>query len=154
MNRFTIDEDDETEVTQVYNVKNGTQEEYEKCFSKSLVIARESETPNTYHHFIIGYSTVDDDKKPWYTKMLSFFRWFETDSLILKIFQLIVDNQSRLDNGFALTVLHGSKSLNFFSANHQKWHIITRTRKINLIKNFWPSKMFGIRSKMFIVLMP
>ena len=43
MNRFTIDEDDETEITQVYNVKNGTLEEYVGCFSKSLVIARESE---------------------------------------------------------------------------------------------------------------
>ena len=145
MNRFTIDEDDETEVTQVYNVKNGTQEEYEKCFSKSLVIARESETPNTYHHFIIGYSTVDDDKKPWYTKMLSFFRWFETDSLILKIFQLIVDNQSRLDNGFALTVLHGSKSLNFFSANHQKmaYHYQNQENKFDqkflAFKNVWHS---------------
>ena len=72
MNRFTIDEDDETEVTQVHNVKNGTQEEYEECISESLVIARESETPNTYHHFIIGYSSVNDDKKSWFTKMLSF----------------------------------------------------------------------------------
>ena len=147
MNRFTIDEDDETEVTQVHNVKNGTQEEYEKCFSKSLVIARESETPNTYHHFIIGYSTVNDDKKPWYTKMLSFFglRWSETDSLVLKFDELVVNNESRLENGFVLTVLHGSKSLKKFSANHQKMAYKYQNQgnkfdqKFLAFKKFWHS---------------
>merc|ERR1719394_510048 len=72
MNRFTIDEDDETEVIQVHNVKTGTQEEYEECFSKSLKIARENETPRTDYHFIIGCPTVNDNKKSWYAKMWSF----------------------------------------------------------------------------------
>lgn len=120
MNRFTIDEDDETEVTQVHNVKNGTREEYEECFSKSLKIARENETPRTDYHFIIGYSTVNDDKKSWYAKMKSFFRWSETDSLIYKFSQLIANNQSRLENCYAVTLLHGSNSLKFSSENDKK----------------------------------
>ena len=115
MNRFTIDEGDETEVAQVYNVKNGTWKEYEECFSKSLIIARKSETPETDYHFIIGYSTVNDDKKSWYAKMWSFFHWSQTKSLIFKISQLIVNNQSRLENYFAVTLLHGSNSLQLLS---------------------------------------
>ena len=115
MNRFTIDEDDETEVTQVHYVKNRTQDEYEECFSKSLKIARENETPRTDYHFIIGYSTVNDDKKSWYAKMWSFFRWSETDSLIYKSSQLIANNQSHLENCYAVTLLHGLNSLQLFS---------------------------------------
>ena len=120
MNRFTIDEDDETEVTQVHNVKTGTQEEYEECFSKSLKIARENETPRTDYHFIIGCPTVNDNKKSWYAKMWSFFRWSETDSLIFKFSQLIANNQSRLENCYAVTLLHGSNSLKFFSEKNIK----------------------------------
>ena len=58
MNRFTIDEDDETEIIGVNNIKNRTWEEYEKCFSKSVILAREREMPNTNTHFIFGNSTI------------------------------------------------------------------------------------------------
>ena len=145
MNRFTIDEDDETEVTQVHNVKNGTQEEYEECFSKSLKIARENETPRTDYHFIIGYSTVIDDKKSWYAKMWSFFRWSETDSLIYKFSQLIANNQSRLENCYALTLLHGSNSLKFYSENDKKVaYDYQKQDDKNEEKSFWRKFFYGM----------
>ena len=149
MNRFTIDEDDETEVTQVHNVKNGTWEEYKKCFSKSLVIAKESETPKTDYHFIIGYSTVNDDKKLWYTKMLPFFR-SETDSLLSNFDRLVEYNKSRLVNGFALTVLHGSKSLKKFSANHQKMAYQYQNQGNKLDQKFLAFKKFWHSIKDFM----
>ena len=54
MNRFTIDEEDQTEVTEVYYIKSGTRKEYNECFSKSLRMERENKTANTDTHFILG----------------------------------------------------------------------------------------------------
>ena len=58
MNRFTIDEDHQPEITAVYDIRNGTWEEYEECFLISLTIERENETENTDTHWIIGSSKI------------------------------------------------------------------------------------------------
>ena len=94
MNRFTIDEEDQTEVTEVYDIKNGTWKEYKECFSKSLRIERENETTNTDTHFILGNETE-----------------FGTTVRPLsdaKFSRLIANYPSRLGNNLAFTFLSGS----------------------------------------------
>lgn len=120
MNRFTIDEDHETEVTEVYNIKSATWEEYLECLRKSLIAKRESKTPNTDTHYIIA-----NDYNPWLPLGplgFSLNRVLPSlpDSMLFKLFQLIENEQNRSDNCYALTVLHGSNSLKFFSQNNQK----------------------------------
>lgn len=133
MNRFTIDKDDETEVTEVYNIKIETREEYLECFRKSLIAKRKSKTPNTDTHYIIANSTFVrggflftlNDFNPWHPLASLGFSLNRVllslpDSLLFKLFQLIENEQNRSDNCYALTVLHGSKSFKLFSQNNQK----------------------------------
>ena len=116
MNRFIIDEDDQTEIIGVYNIKIRTSEEYEKCFSKSVILAREKDMPNTNTHFIFGNSTIADAS----TYDSNWLFDIHKDSLLAKLSKVIASNRSPLGNDYAFTILHGSNSFKFYSRDYQK----------------------------------
>ena len=117
MNRFTIDEDDETEIIGVNHIKIRTREEYEKCFVKSVKLAREKETQNTKTHFIFGNSTIDNTST-FYSYWPSLY--IHRDCLLAELSKVIADNRSFLGNGYAFTILHGSNSFKFVSDEYLK----------------------------------
>lgn len=117
MNRFSIDEDDQTEVTEVYNIENGTLKEYQECFVKSLRIERENEIENTDTHWIIGSSRKYLDKR---SSVTLDSHLLNTTSLRFKLSRLIANHRSRLGNGHAVTILSGSISDKFVTDNNQR----------------------------------
>ena len=86
MNRFTIDETEETEITGIGTIQNKTWEDYEKCFSKALKMANEKVTPNTDMHLILGNSSIIEEETFKYDTE---YRWLKHDSLVFKLSQLI-----------------------------------------------------------------
>ena len=102
MNRFTIDEEDQTEVTEVYDIKSGLWKEYTECFLKSL--ERKNETANTDTHFILGNETKSE---------------FLDRSFSASINELIASYHCRPDNCHAVTFLSGSIEHKFLSEINQ-----------------------------------
>ena len=97
MNRFTIDEEHQTEVTEVYYIKSGTRKEYNECFSKSLKMERENKTANTDTHFILGYETITESTYEYPLR-----------SLVFQLSKLIANHHSRSGNCHAITFLSSS----------------------------------------------
>ena len=86
MNRFIIDETEETEITGIGTIKNKTWEDYEKCFSGALKMVNEKLTVNTDMHLILGNSTIIEEETFKYDTE---YRWLKHDSLVFKLSQLI-----------------------------------------------------------------
>ena len=114
MNRFTVDENDATEVIGVHNIKKKTWEEYKECFEQSLVTARKIETPRTDTHLILADSTINDGLNYEYGRLKISYLTFQLHQLIAR------HQRSRYHNCCALTILHGSNTLKFFSEDHRR----------------------------------
>ena len=129
MNRFTVDENDATEVIGVHNIKKKTWEEYKECFEQSLVTAREVETPRTDTHLILGNSSINDDGIYEYDRL-------ERRSFPFQLHQLIARHQrSRYHNCCALTILHGSNTFKFFSEDHRRLAYQYQNQDINYMSD-------------------
>ena len=114
MNRFTVDENDATEIIGVHNIKKKTWEEYKECFEQSLVTARKIETPRTDTHLILADSTINDGLNYEYGRLKISYLTFQLHQLIAR------HQRSRYHNCCALTILHGSNTLKFFSEDHRR----------------------------------
>ena len=138
MNRFTIDENDGTEITEVYNIKNGKEEEYGECFSKSFRIQRENKMAKTDTHYITGNETI-------------------IARLVPKLNKLIENHNSQssyLGNCQAITILSGSIEHNFLSENAQKssWNPFSKVKKFERTINddfeYLQNRIFGFENDM------
>ena len=107
MNRFTINEEEETEIEGVYDIKNNARDEYEQCISRCLEVMRDNEQQRTDTHFILGNSLINEWKT--YDSRL------RKNSLIAQILSFIASHRSSMFNCCACTILHGSHSLAFDS---------------------------------------
>ena len=115
MNRFTIDIEDETEITGVYHVKEKNWEEYQRYMLDSFEKAKENETENADNHFIIGTSSMIDSSLRDYKYQKDYkylFTYLKEDSLMGKLIDLMTDNQI-FGICSACTILQGSHSLVF-----------------------------------------
>ena len=121
MNRFTIDIEDETEITGIYEVKDKTWKNYQQLLSESFNKAKEYETKNTDTHFIFGNSSLIDlsltDSKVFQENFKYLYTYLRDDSLMGNIINFMNENQS-YSNCSACTILHGSHSLKFFPKGH------------------------------------
>ena len=114
MNRFIIDEDDETEIIDVHEIRERTWKEHEDCFFKTLNMTKQKEEPNTDMHFIIPFSIVHD----------GIFARNNRDHLEKKTRVFMKDrltNQPNLlGNSYAFTILEGFHFWKIVSENYRK----------------------------------